>query len=91
MSIHALAWIDLTSGDDPVIEKHYSPRELAELSGVRETTLAAWRCRSGKHPSAVARGPRFIKLGRCVRYPAAAVQSWLSQRGDAAAQPATSN
>ena len=63
-----------------MIERHYSPRELAELCGVREGTLAAWRHRSKKEPTAPARGPRFVKLGRVVRYPAASVQAWLSQR-----------
>ena len=73
-----------------MVEKHYSAREVAEISGIREGTLAAWRHRSLKHPAAVARGPRFVKLGRCVRYPAAAVEAWLSQRADASAQPAAS-
>jgi predicted DNA-binding transcriptional regulator AlpA len=63
-----------------VIEKHFSPRELSELSGVRETTLAQWRHRAKKEPTALARGPRFVKLGRLVRYPAASVSAWLSQR-----------
>lgn len=63
-----------------MIERHYSPRELSELSDIREGTLAAWRHRSKKEPSAPARGPRFVKLGRVVRYPAAAVQEWLAQR-----------
>lgn len=63
-----------------MIEKHFSPRELAELAGVRETTLAQWRHRAKKEPTAPARGPRFVKLGRLVRYPAASVQAWLSQR-----------
>lgn len=63
-----------------MIEKHFCPRELAELSGVREATLAQWRHRAKKEPTAPARGPRFVKLGRLVRYPAASVQAWLSQR-----------
>jgi len=68
-----------------MIEKHYSPRELAELSGIREGTLASWRCRGRRDPSA-ARGPRFVRLGRCVRYPAAAVREWLQQREAVAAK-----
>lgn len=70
-----------------MIEKHFSPRELAELSGVREQTLAQWRHRAKKEPSAPARGPHFVKLGRLVRYPAASVHAWLSQR-DLAVTPA---
>jgi len=64
-----------------MVEKHFSSRELSELSGVRESTLAQWRHRSKKEPEAPARGPRFVILGgRCVRYPASAVQAWLCQR-----------
>lgn len=63
-----------------MIEKHYSPRELAELYNVRENTLAAWRCRSKKEPRAPARGPRFTKIGRLVRYAESDVRLWLSQR-----------
>lgn len=63
-----------------MIEKHYSPRELSELYGVRETTLAQWRHRSKKEPSAPGRGPRFRKLGRLVRYAESDVRAWLSQR-----------
>ena len=67
-----------------MIERHYSPRELSELSGVREGTLAAWRLRNKQQPHAPACGPCWVKLGRCVRYPAAAVSAWLSQRGNVA-------
>lgn len=63
-----------------MIEKHFSPRELSELYAVPTATLAQWRHRAKKEPSAPARGPRFVKLGRLVRYPAAAVQAWATQR-----------
>lgn len=71
-----------------MIDRHYSPRELSSISGIPETTLAAWRCRSRKEPHSPAHGPRFIRLGRCVRYPAAAVEAWLGQR-ELVATPAT--
>lgn len=63
-----------------MIEKHFSPRELSELYAIPTATLAQWRHRSRKQPAAPARGPRFVKLGRLVRYPAAGVQAWASQR-----------
>ncbi len=62
-----------------IVEKHLSPREVAELAGVREGTLAAWRYRSKKEPGSPRRGPAFVKLGRVVRYPAAAVNVWLQR------------
>lgn len=63
-----------------LLEKHLSPRELSELSDIPVTTLSQWRFRSKSQPHAPANGPRFVKLGRLVRYPASAVQAWLSQR-----------
>lgn len=63
-----------------MIEKHFSPRELSELYAIPTATLAQWRHRAKKEPSAPARGPRFVKLGRLVRYPAASVAAWASQR-----------
>ncbi len=63
-----------------MIQKHLSPREVAEIADVREGTLAAWRYRSAKEPSAPARGPRFTKIGRLVRYAESDVRAWLSQR-----------
>jgi predicted DNA-binding transcriptional regulator AlpA len=63
-----------------VIEQHFSPRELAELYDIRETTLAQWRHRSKKEPGAPSRGPRFKKLGRLVRYAESDVRVWASQR-----------
>lgn len=62
------------------IEKHYSPAQVAEISNVKESTLAAWRHRSKKEPTAPARGPAFTKIGRLVRYSESSVLLWLSQR-----------
>ena len=41
-------------------DQFYSPHEAAEALGVKEATLAAYRCRAGTLP--------FMKLGRRVRY-----------------------
>ena len=63
-----------------MLERHLSSRELSELYDIRETTLAQWRHRSKKEPSAPARGPRFKKFGRLVRYAESDVRNWASQR-----------
>ncbi|WP_018231419.1 helix-turn-helix transcriptional regulator [Thioalkalivibrio thiocyanodenitrificans] len=47
-------------------------QEAAERLGLKRTTLEAWRVRGF--------GPRFVKLGRCVRYRAADLDSWLESR-----------
>lgn len=67
-----------------MIERLLSPRELAELTGVRENTLAAWRSRKS------ADAPAYLKLGRAVRYRESDVRRWLSQRQSASAQPVAS-
>lgn len=62
------------------LERHLSPRELSELYAIPTATLAQWRHRARKEPAAPARGPRFVKFGRLVRYPESGVQTWASQR-----------
>lgn len=45
---------------------------VAGLLGVSRYCLQAWRVRGG--------GPRFIAVGRCVRYREADVLAWLDSR-----------
>lgn len=46
--------------------------EAAHHLGLQKTTLEAWRCRG--------EGPRFVKLGRAVRYRQADLDSWIESR-----------
>ena len=46
--------------------------EAADYLGLQRTTLEAWRCRGG--------GPRFVKLGRAVRYRQADLDEWIESR-----------
>ena len=55
-----------------MIDPMLTPRQVAEITGVREMTLAAWRCR--KTPAA----PGWLKLGRAVRYRESVVRAWLA-------------
>jgi predicted DNA-binding transcriptional regulator AlpA len=50
------------------LNTHLSAAQLADRWGCSEGTLANWRC-SGDE-----KGPRFIKMGRQVRYPLAEVE-----------------
>jgi predicted DNA-binding transcriptional regulator AlpA len=48
--------------------------EVEALTGLRVKTLQRWRYLN--------QGPRFVRLGRCVRYPAADLRRWIdSQTG----------
>jgi excisionase family DNA binding protein len=47
-------------------------QEAADLLGLKRTTLEAWRVRGC--------GPRFVKLGRAVRYRAADLDAWIESR-----------
>ena len=52
-----------------------TPRETAEILGIRHETLCRWRMRD--------QGPPFIKAGqRFIRYRRSAVEAWLA--GEAA-------
>ena len=46
--------------------------DAADYLGLQRSTLEAWRCRGG--------GPRFVKLGRAVRYRQADLDSWIESR-----------
>lgn len=47
-----------------------TPAELAALLAVPESTLADWRYRRS--------GPRYLRLGRLVRYSLEEVDEWLA-------------
>ncbi|MEE9381186.1 MAG: hypothetical protein V3V03_07260 [Hyphomonadaceae bacterium] len=44
---------------------------VSQLTGVPICTLTTWRCRGG--------GPRFLKLGKSVRYRRRAVLGWMAE------------
>lgn len=46
--------------------------EAAAYLGLQRTTLEAWRCRGG--------GPKFVKLGRSVRYRSSDLDTWIESR-----------
>jgi predicted DNA-binding transcriptional regulator AlpA len=53
-------------------EKHLDPESLAEREGVPLETVYRWNSRGG--------GPRFMKIGRHVRYKLADVIAWENSR-----------
>ena len=46
--------------------------QAAEYLGLKRTTLEAWRCRGD--------GPRFVKMGRLVKYRAADLEAFVESR-----------
>jgi excisionase family DNA binding protein len=46
--------------------------EAAQYLGLQKTTLEAWRSRG--------EGPRFVKLGRAVRYRQSDLEAWIESR-----------
>jgi predicted DNA-binding transcriptional regulator AlpA len=57
-----------------------STRETAELLGVRENTLVAWRSRGRSKPAEERRGPPFLTVGRSVKYRELSVRQWITDR-----------
>lgn len=53
-------------------DEFYTPEELARIAKVQTQTLAKWR-------SQRLHGPRFIKIGKHVRYRRSDVESWLHE------------
>jgi excisionase family DNA binding protein len=56
----------------PKAVRHLSPAELSERLGVPAETLKRWR-RTGA-------GPRFLRVGRHIRYRTADVEAWEKTR-----------
>jgi len=55
------------------VSKLLTPDEVAELLGVTAQTLAVWRCEQRYNLP-------YVKVGRLVRYPEAAVAGFLKER-----------
>jgi hypothetical protein len=55
-----------------------TPGELSDFLGIPEHTLSQWRC-WGK-------GPRWVRVGRYVRYPRRDTQEWLDAGADSPQQ-----
>lgn len=51
---------------------HLTPPELAARLKVNITTLAIWRVRGT--------GPKFMKVGRRVRYPLSEIEKWEKEQ-----------
>jgi excisionase family DNA binding protein len=51
---------------------------LAEYLGLTETTIRQWRW--------MGKGPRWVKVGRHVRYPQADTDAWLDAGADSPKQ-----
>lgn len=50
----------------------FDSREAAKYLGLKKCTLEAWRTRGG--------GPKFVKLGRIVRYRKFDLDNWIESR-----------
>ena len=57
----------------------FTETEVSELTGLKIKTLQRWRFLN--------QGPRFVRLGRCVRYPAAALHQWVNDQSGGGGQP----
>jgi excisionase family DNA binding protein len=50
-----------------------TPAEVAAMLGVQVQTLTAWRCRGSQELE-------YIRVGRCIRYRAEAVEDYLRRQ-----------
>ncbi len=70
LTLATLRLIILSMSGDILKEDWFTPEALAVKLGQCETTLAKWRTRGG--------GPKYIKVGRKVFYPASFVEDFLT-------------
>ena len=50
-----------------------TPAEVAAMLGIKEQTLTAWRCRGSQELE-------YIRVGRCIRYRAEAIEAYLEKQ-----------
>ena len=72
-----IALYGVTSNDDDL----RTVNELAEFLGVSQATLNQWRWRG--------KGPRWIRVGRHIRYPRFDTEAWLAAGADSPEQART--
>jgi excisionase family DNA binding protein len=53
-------------------QTYMTQKQVAEMLGLSTATLEGWRIRG--------KGPRYLKLGRCVRYLVADLEAWIERR-----------
>ena len=63
-----MATIHATTDRDQLVDRDTAAKELA----VKKSTLEAWAARG--------RGPKFIKVGKAVRYRLSDLDEWLASR-----------
>lgn len=61
---------EILQGNPGWLDEAIDTSSVSQLTGVPICTLTTWRSRGG--------GPRFLKLGKIVRYRRRAVLSWMS-------------
>tara|TARA_R110000787_G_scaffold269703_1_gene376564 strand:+ start:968 stop:1234 length:267 start_codon:yes stop_codon:yes gene_type:complete len=61
---------EILQGNPGWLDEAIDTPSVSQLTGVPICTLTTWRSRGG--------GPRFLKLGKSVRYRRRAVLSWMS-------------
>ena len=69
---HTFPNLDKILEDNPGwLDEAIDTPTVSRLTGIPVCTLTTWRCRGG--------GPRFLKLGRSVRYRRRAVLGWMNE------------
>ena len=64
----------LTNSRGKMNEQILTSHQIAERYGISPETLKVWRWRLNRGEAGY---PRFIKLGRCVRYRVADFEAWI--------------
>jgi excisionase family DNA binding protein len=63
---------DREANMDKPTRNNLTTEEAAQYLNLRPSTLEAWRCRGN--------GPRFLKMGKSVRYPVGSLDDFQQQR-----------
>lgn len=64
----------------PSFQPLLTAKEAAEILSLSEATLSTWRSR-GRVARDGKSGPRFLRLGRTIRYRQADIDEWIVSHG----------
>jgi predicted DNA-binding transcriptional regulator AlpA len=56
-----------------------STRDAARVLSLSPSTLDTWRCKRGRVSRDGISGPRFLRIGRTIRYRRADLEFWLTE------------
>src|SRR5260370_1374716 len=70
--------LGLRPGGMPMVSELLSTHQAAQILGLAATTLDTWRSKRGRITRDGLNGPRFLRIGRTIRYTRTDLEDWIA-------------